>query len=590
MANLSKMNFPLLRLPILATFEVLSTMNPFEIINFSMLSMKCKKIVKIFFRSGCKFEVLLHIFANPTISIKGTQSYYAYKFTTEEKQHNIWEYHEEDEEDEACVTLMKYSTNVVESFFNLLKYIDDLMNFEKLELLHFEMCHFPLQNDLIIQEIKNIRKSTIWFDLYSEEDVGNDVIDMLNHVKGIKCLDLSAPFNKDFEIICPPSLNLLQITNSKWINLKKLLEFNSSKIAIRDSELTDMDLCTFFQSWMSSEFHLNLVKFEIDKVERETFTNISQNLSHEEFDDSVVRKYSAYHILQTWEVVLEWFNIKRNDGTWATIRLVQHTWYPDWLTLEMVVEKKEHNILKYHKEDEDDKAYETLMKYSTNVVESSLNLFNYIDDLINFKNLSLLSFEMCHFPRQNDLITQKIRNIRKSIEWFHVYSKEDVGNDVTDLLNHVKGIKSLDLSVPFSKDFEMICPPSLHLLQITNSKWVDLKKLLEFNSSEIALRDSELTDSELCAFFQSWMSSESHLNLVKFEISPAKRETFTIISQSLPHEEIDDGVVRKIHILQTWETLLEWFNIKRNDGTWATIYLTQHAMYPNRLTLGMVVG
>ena len=88
-----------------------------------------------------------------------------------------------DEEDEACETLMKYSANVVESFLNLFKYIDDVMSFGNLRYVTFEMCHFPLQNDLIIQEIKNIRKPIEWFQIYSKEDVGNDVIDILNHVK-----------------------------------------------------------------------------------------------------------------------------------------------------------------------------------------------------------------------------------------------------------------------------------------------------------------------------------------------------------------------------------------------------------------------
>ncbi|CAL2039336.1 unnamed protein product [Caenorhabditis brenneri] len=294
MANISKMGFPILRLPLLAIFEVLLTMNPYEIINFSMSSLKCKKILKIFFRhSSCKLEVFLYFSASPTISIKGTKMYWQYKFTTEKKENNIVNYREEDEEDEACETLMKYSTNVVESFLNLFKYR-----------------------------------------IYSKEDVGNDVIDILNHVKGVKTLGLSAPFSKDFEIICPLFLHLLQITNSKWVNLKNLLEFKSSEIFIRDSELTAFDLCAFFQSWMSSESHLNLENFRMYPVKQETFSSISQTLPHEEYDDSVVRKI---HYLQTWETLLEWFNIKRNDGTWATIYLTQHTMYPDWLTLGIVV-------------------------------------------------------------------------------------------------------------------------------------------------------------------------------------------------------------------------------------------------------------
>ncbi|EGT41307.1 hypothetical protein CAEBREN_21861 [Caenorhabditis brenneri] len=329
MANVSKMGFPIFRLPILAIFNVFSMMNPLEMINFSMSSSKCKRIVKQFFCPGCKFELQLHIMDGTSISFKGTPTFWwEYELTLEKNEDNIIKYDADSEK------LMKYSTNILESFFNLFKYIDDLMSFKNLGFLLFEMNKFPLQNDLIIQEIKNFKKPIEWFEVFSEEDVENDVTDILNHVKGIKHLNLSAPFSENFELICPPSLSYLSISNSKWVNLKKLLEFSSTEIRIPKSELTDMDLCAFFQSWIASESHSNLEKIEIHTVNPETFVTVSQNLPHEEFDNSVVRKV---HSLPEWQIVLESFSIKRNDGTWATIYLTQHTMHPDCLTLEMTV-------------------------------------------------------------------------------------------------------------------------------------------------------------------------------------------------------------------------------------------------------------
>ncbi|CAL2039345.1 unnamed protein product [Caenorhabditis brenneri] len=289
MANISKMSFPLFRLPILAIFEVFSSMNPFEIINLSMSSLRCKRTVKLFFRPGCEFELHFHITTSTAISIEGTHSMWEYEFTSEKEENDVIKYDADRE------ILMKYSTNILESFINLFKYIDDLMNFKNLAFIHFDMTHFPGPNDLIIQEIKIFKRPMKWLEFYSKEDVGKEVIDMLNHVEGVKNLKLSAPFHKDFELICPPSLSYLYISDSKWINLKKLLEFNSSVVQIRDFELTDMEICTFFQSWMSSESHLNLEKFVLDRVKRETFEHVSQNLPHEEFDANAVRKFTAHH-------------------------------------------------------------------------------------------------------------------------------------------------------------------------------------------------------------------------------------------------------------------------------------------------------
>ncbi|CAL2039340.1 unnamed protein product [Caenorhabditis brenneri] len=332
MANISKIGFRILRLPILAIFEVLSPMNPLEIINFSMLSSRCTRIVKLFFRSGCKFELQLSIESEAHITITEKRKFWwEFEFTSEKKEDNVIKYDADSE------TVMKYSSNILESLFNLFKYIGDLMNFKNIGYVTFDMSHFPLQNDLIIQEIKNFNKPIKCFEVHSEEDVGNDVIDMLNHMEGNKHLNLSAPFSEDFELTCPPNVSYLYISDSKWVNLKKLLEFNSSEIALRDSvsELTDLDLCAFFQSWMASESHLNLERFEIiNTATRETFATVSQNLHHEEFDADVVRKV---HSFGTWQTFLDWFDIKRHDGTWATIYLVQNIRCPDWLTLGMVV-------------------------------------------------------------------------------------------------------------------------------------------------------------------------------------------------------------------------------------------------------------
>ncbi|CAL2039344.1 unnamed protein product [Caenorhabditis brenneri] len=331
MANVSKMGFSILRLPILAIFEILSTMNPFGIVDFSTSSLRCKRIVKLYFRPGCKYELQLHIMDGTAISFIGARTIWEYEFTSEEKSDDILENSEL--HGTKYVTLKKYSTNIVDSLFNLFKHLDDLMNFKNLAFIHFNMPRFPLQKDLIIHEIKNFKIPIEHFEIFSEEDAGNDIIDMLNHVNGIKSLDLTASFNKDFELSCPPNLSWLYIDDSKWINLTKLLELNSSEIQIRDHELTDMDLCAFFQSWISLESHLKLEKIEIHSVERETFENISQSLPHEEHDYSVVRKVNS---LKTREVQLESFYIKRNDGTWSTIYLVQNR-RPDGLTLGMLV-------------------------------------------------------------------------------------------------------------------------------------------------------------------------------------------------------------------------------------------------------------
>ncbi|CAL2039352.1 unnamed protein product [Caenorhabditis brenneri] len=333
MANVSKMEFPLLRLPILAIFEVLSTMNPLRIIDFSMLSSRCKKIVKLYFRPGCEFKVYLYFLDNPLITLKGTQNHYwQYEFTPEQKEDNTVKYDVEDNED--CKTLMKYSTDVIQSALSFFQYMDHLMNFKKLELLILEMCHFPSQNDLIIQEIKSIEKPIECFDLYSEEDVGNDVIDILSHVEGIKFLKLLVPFSEDFEMTVPSPLCYLYFNHGQWIKLNQLLEFDSSVIEFKNSKLTDLELCTFFQSWMSSESQLNLKILQLGIGNREVFENISRNLPHEETDVNVDRRIRTLPSRQT---LLDWFLIKRNDGTIAIILLSCSNANPDFLSLRMVV-------------------------------------------------------------------------------------------------------------------------------------------------------------------------------------------------------------------------------------------------------------
>ncbi|CAL2039343.1 unnamed protein product [Caenorhabditis brenneri] len=94
MANVSKMKFPIFRLPILAIFNVLSTMNPFEIVDFSTSSLRCKRIVKLYFRPGCKYELQLHIMDGTAISFMGERNIWDYEFTSEEKKDNTSENYE----------------------------------------------------------------------------------------------------------------------------------------------------------------------------------------------------------------------------------------------------------------------------------------------------------------------------------------------------------------------------------------------------------------------------------------------------------------------------------------------------------------
>ncbi|CAL2039334.1 unnamed protein product [Caenorhabditis brenneri] len=298
--KISKMGFPLSRLPLLAILEVLTTMNPFEIINFSISSLRFKRIVKQFFRSGSEFEILLYFQDKAVITLKGTQHYWDYEFTSEQKYDNILKYDPENNTE----TLTKYSTDLVESFFNLFKYIDDLMNSQK-------------NRPSFTRDVKPIK----WFNLDLEENVGNDVISIFNHVEDVKFLNLTVPFNGDFEIIFPYSLSYLCIENGQWVKLRHLLEFTSSEIEMKESKLTALELCTFFQSWILSESQLNLKKLEIDIEKHEIFENISQNLPHEEADDS--RRAPT---------------IRRNDETIATILLFCSNFNPEHLLLGMVVE------------------------------------------------------------------------------------------------------------------------------------------------------------------------------------------------------------------------------------------------------------
>ncbi|EGT44298.1 hypothetical protein CAEBREN_16065 [Caenorhabditis brenneri] len=151
MANVSKMQrFPILRLPILAIDEVLITMNPFELINFSMCNPTTKCIAKLFFRKKRGFEILLGNSSTLSIAILGSQK-------------RIWKYHIINDEsaeipESIYEVAIRYSENVFEEWKFLLEYLDDLMNFKAINDFYFDLDDFPDLNQPVIECIKTWNK------------------------------------------------------------------------------------------------------------------------------------------------------------------------------------------------------------------------------------------------------------------------------------------------------------------------------------------------------------------------------------------------------------------------------------------------
>ncbi|EFO90159.1 hypothetical protein CRE_01493 [Caenorhabditis remanei] len=258
--------FSILRLPFLAIEEVFKAMDPFEIINFSMISKRTKGIAKnMSFYS--KYSIQIDIDEEPEVSVVGPEytTECVYIFTSNEEM-NGKVVEEGDWDDMNELRAWKYSNNPVEEWMQLCIYVLEIFKKQTIDL-SMAMDAFVDQNvsiiDFLKTNVKTVDKCYL-YQLRNEKNVDEHAAYLLNNITiNARLLSLLNINNENFDGKIPKNLKEIHIDNSKWIRYERMLEIDCKSVILEENRISNEQWNLFIKKWIAMETNQNLEHLEL---------------------------------------------------------------------------------------------------------------------------------------------------------------------------------------------------------------------------------------------------------------------------------------------------------------------------------------
>uniref|UniRef100_A0A1I7TUK7 F-box domain-containing protein n=2 Tax=Caenorhabditis tropicalis TaxID=1561998 RepID=A0A1I7TUK7_9PELO len=312
--------FPLFHLPLLAMEHVLCMMNPYELLDLSLTSMKTRRTVKRFAKLKPKFMIDFIIFLGPpSITVKrglvqepsSAQEKWEFSWTTDQSKVGY-------EKNEFSVThnIIRYSENQIEDLMRWYEYIKEVLGCQ-FHTVFFSLYMFPNQNRLIFEWICSHQKYFVKITIISKDkDQSEDVKYFLSNIKSCEHLRLlGSPYKDDFHVEIPEGRDVLTVRNAGFINYEQLLRLKHQNITLLKSILTNQEINRFLKSWIACESHLDLKTIQIT-IQSQNIMDVIMDISHEETTDldTLIKFYYRFSINVT-----RGYNIYRSDEKMATV-------------------------------------------------------------------------------------------------------------------------------------------------------------------------------------------------------------------------------------------------------------------------------
>ncbi|EFP01967.1 hypothetical protein CRE_22784 [Caenorhabditis remanei] len=308
--------FPLLKLPRLALDEILITMRPFELIQFSMTSSKSRIILKYLLRArvNSKYILLVNTFNEPKITFFGSDTYFDCQFTSNKLRSEKSEYFEA-QNGLKYDRIWMYSDNVIMDWMRLFKIVMELFNFQRHAVI---LCldTFPDQKKTIIDLMRSQLPSVNYCGFHGKIVADQDVEYFLKNINVTEYLDFKCKLSDNFQLKLTNNLEKISVTEGNWLNYSQLIQLKALDVEIKGSKITNVEMNAFLISWMMSKCHQDIVRLEIQVNDPET-RDVILDLPHEIIDNDVIREGRTFknEIIRMRGGI----DIKRNDGATGTI-------------------------------------------------------------------------------------------------------------------------------------------------------------------------------------------------------------------------------------------------------------------------------
>ncbi|EFO92439.1 hypothetical protein CRE_10942 [Caenorhabditis remanei] len=282
----------ILYLPIIILYKIMLNLTPVELIDFSLLSNRCRIVVKSAVRRD-SFELWVRFLKVPRVEISTDEEHYD---LVEPYLNRPFQYLD------SAITLEKYFEKY--ELVNVTwaqvwtDYICNTLNCD-IEFLDFNADECPGSFPAVVEWLKNRQLSIPELSLEGSNISSEDLSIVFRELEITNSLDLS--LLQKYEVRPDEfklNMNFVAIEGYlpplKWVTLDSILASNCVHFYLGCSEFTDLELNRFLKEWVKgSNSRMKCFSVGTKQVNREALTD---GLTVEGRDESVVRTYENDHM------------------------------------------------------------------------------------------------------------------------------------------------------------------------------------------------------------------------------------------------------------------------------------------------------
>ncbi|CAO4364030.1 unnamed protein product [Caenorhabditis nigoni] len=304
----NRARFRFLSLHLVVIREVLNILDPFDYINFSQASNRCRKLSTIKKPYGVHFLIR----NNPEVLIGNRPILYGVKWTKEKEKDGTRDdrpypnqYHE---------IRVKYSENPLDSMKELYLYARSLMGIE-IGSLGFIMDHFNGQWREIVDGLHSTFRRIPSLQIKGKDQRQDELQYILDNVKHTSHLYIFANTIEGLPLNIPMTIEKVTIQYGSWITLDYVMSLKIRNFSLWNTNLTNEDINVIVKSWIEMKSHQNLEHLEINLTNRADFVQDGLKDIPYEMRPSITELNPFY--AQEEEI----FEVTRKDGRMATIEV-----------------------------------------------------------------------------------------------------------------------------------------------------------------------------------------------------------------------------------------------------------------------------
>ncbi|PIC35926.1 hypothetical protein B9Z55_015116 [Caenorhabditis nigoni] len=175
-----------------------------------------------------------------------------------------------------------------------------------------------------------------------------------------------------------------------------------------------------------------------------------------------------------------------------------------------------------------DESRKYLDRCSENPLDDMKEFYQYARSLVGV-DIDRAVFDMDHFNGKCREIVDWLGLNFSEMQALCVSGRDQRQEELQYVLDNVKVKDSLNICAETIEQLPLKIPETIQKLCITNGSWITLDYVMSLKMSQLALRDTHLTNQDLNEFLKSWMQMKSHRNLESFETDLTNHEDFPVV-------------------------------------------------------------